>query len=184
MLGSKILMASALLILMLTGGIVFANSMLNTSSSGVETDNDTGNNNATSNSGAEKVTVKIQLKKGLLDNWYNIKKFRMAVSDGSQICPSGNCEYTVQNGRIFALGQNDNYRADAKLKVTIPQDGSSKSTLYPLGVTLDQIGEEETNGQKTQTFSGTFEVGPHITYHVTNATLEVGKKTPVLTIEG
>jgi hypothetical protein len=113
----------------------------------------------------------------------DIKKFRLGVSDGSEICPSNNCEYRVEGGKIFALGDNDNYRADGKLKVTIPEDGSSKSPLYPLGVTMDKTGEEEANGNTLEKFSGAFEIGPHITYVITNATLEVDKKSPILTIQ-
>ena len=191
MLGFKILMASAFLTLALTGAMAFAESLLDTDSTSSENDddstsseNDTGNNNATSNSGVEKVTVKAQLKPtGLLDGWYDIKKFRLGVSDGSQICPSNNCEYRVEGGKIFALGDNDNYRADGKLKVTIPEDGSSKSTLYPLGLTMDKTGEVEVEGNTLEEFDGTFEIGPHITYTITNATLEVDKKSPILTIQ-
>jgi hypothetical protein len=144
------------------------------------------NNQSTGNiTGMEQVTLNAQLKKdSLLTGWYDIKKFRLAVSDGSQICPSNNCEYTVEGGKIFSLGDSSSYRADGKLKVTIAEDGSSKSTLYPLGVTLDKTGEEESNGQTIGKFAGTFEVGPHITYQVTNATLELDKKSPVLTIQG
>jgi hypothetical protein len=141
-------------------------------------------NETSSNFGTEHMTLKAQLKKdSLLDGWFDIKKFRLALGDRSEICPSNNCEYRVQDGSIFTLGDSS-YSIDGKLKVTIPQDGSSKSTLYPLGLTLDQIGEEQTHGQRIQTFSGSFSIGPHVTYHVTNATLEVGKKSPVLTIEG
>ena len=80
MLDFKILMASAFLMLVPTGGMAFAQSLL-----------DTENSNATSASGVEKITVKAQLKPGLLDGWYDIKKFRLGVSDGSEICPSNNC---------------------------------------------------------------------------------------------
>ena len=144
------------------------------------------NNQSTGNiTGMEQVTLNAQLKKdSLLTGWYDIKKFRLAVSDGSQICPSNSCEYTVESGKIFSLGDSSSYRADGKLKVTIAEDGSSKSTLYPLGVTLDKTAEEESNGQTIGKFAGTFEVGPHITYQVTNATLELDKKSPVLTIQG
>ena len=69
------------------------------------------------------------------------------------------------------------------MKVTIPEDGSSKSPLYPLGVTMDKTGEEEANGNTVEKFSGTFEIGPHITYVITNATLEVDKKSPILKIQ-
>lgn len=183
MLGFKILMCSAFLTLTLTGGMAFAGSLLDTDSSSFE--NDTENSTATSNSGVEKVTVKAQLKPtGLLDGWYDIKKFRLGVSDGSEICPSNNCEYRVEGGKIFALGDNDDYRADGKLKVTISEeDGSSKSTLYPLGVTMTKTGEVEADGNTLEEFDGTFEIGPHITYTITNATLEVDKKSPILTIQ-
>ena len=183
MLSLKLSLASAILTFVLfTGGMAFAESLLDTDSTSSE--NDTENNTATSNSGVEKVTVKAQLKPtGLLDGWYDIKKFRLGVSDGSEICPSNNCEYRVEGGKIFALGDNDNYRANGKLKVTIPEDGSSKSTLYPLGLTMDKTGEVEADGNTLEEFDGTFEIGPRITYTITNATLEVDKKSPILTIQ-
>jgi hypothetical protein len=153
------------------------------SNSGVEPDDNIENNNATSSSGVEKVTVKAQLKSTFLKNSWDIKKFRLAVSDGSEICPSNNCEYRVEDGTLYNFGDLG-YSIGGKLKVTIPEDGSSKSTLYPLGLTMDKTGEEETHGQRIQKFSGTFEVGPHITYTITNATLEVNKKSPILSIQG
>ena len=193
MLGFKILMASAFLTLALTGGgMAFAGSLLDTTDSTsseedtdfISSENDTENKTATSTSGVETVTVKAQLKPtGLLDGWYDIKKFRLGVSDGSEICPSNNCEYRTEDGKIFALGENDNYRATGKLKVTIPGDDSSKSTLYPLGLTMDKTGEVEADGNTLEEFDGTFEIGPRITYTITNATLEVDKKSPILTIQ-
>ncbi len=53
-----------------------------------------------------------------------------------------------------------------------------------MSVNLDKTGEEETGGETIAKFDGLFGVGPHITYDITNATLEVDKKSPVLTIEG
>lgn len=144
---------------------------------------ESNNQKAANMNGTEQVALKAQLKKSsLLTGWYDIKKFSLAVSDDSQICPSNNCKFSVENGKIFSLA--DSYRADGKLKVTVLEDGTSKSTLYPLGVTLDKTAEEESHGQKIETLSGTFEVGPHITYQVTNATLQVDKNSPVLTIQG
>ena len=95
-------------------------------------------------------------------------------------------EYRVEDGAsIFslALGHNDNYRASGKLKVTVPGDDSSKSTLYPLGVNMDKTGEVEVDGDTIDELEGTFSIGPRITYTITNATLEVDKKSPILTIE-
>jgi len=147
-----------------------------------ETETNTANNTS-SNFRTEQLTLKAQINEDdLLDGWYDIKKFRLALSEGSEICPSNNCEYRVQDGKIFSLGDSS-YTIDGKLKVTIPQDDSSKSKLYPLGMNLDLTGEEETNGQTIQNYDGTFSIGPDTTYVVTNATLEVDKKNPVLTIQ-
>ena len=33
----------------------------------------------------------------------DIKKFRLGVSDGSEICPSNNCEYRVEGGKYLHL---------------------------------------------------------------------------------
>jgi hypothetical protein len=49
---------------------------------------------------------------------------------------------------------------------------------------LDKTGEEERNGETLESLEETFAVGPHITYEITNATLKVGDKNPVLTIQG
>jgi hypothetical protein len=46
-----------------------------------------------------------------------------------------------------------------------------------------KTGEVEADGNTLEEFDGTFEIGPHITYTITNATLEVDKKSPILTIQ-
>ena len=118
-----------------------------------------------------------------MDGWYDIKKFRLGVSDGSEICQSNNCEYRTEGGKIWTIGDSGSYHATGKLKVTIPEDDSSRSSLYPLGLTMDKTGEIEADGNTLEEFDGTFEIGPHITYTITNATLEVDKKSPILTIQ-
>jgi hypothetical protein len=154
-----------------------------------DNNNDTANGTS-SNSGMEQMTLKAQLKpdKFLADlGYYAVKKFRFAVNDGSEICPSNNCEYRIENGQLWPFGgkgSSSPYIFDGKLKVTIPEDGASKSKFYDMSVNLDKTGEEETGGETIAKFDGLFGVGPHITYDITNATLEVDKKSPVLTIEG
>lgn len=152
-----------------------------TSNSVVEPDNDTGNNNATSNSGLEQMTMKAQLKSTFLKNAYDIKKFRFSVSDGSEICPSNNCEYRVEDGHFYNHGSLG-YSLTGKLKVTMPGKDTTKSIFQDFRFRLDKIGEEITNGQKTQTFEGDG-TGSGLEYDITNATLQLGKN-PTLTIHG
>ncbi|MGB5091221.1 MAG: hypothetical protein WBN72_09790 [Nitrososphaeraceae archaeon] len=49
---------------------------------------------------------------------------------------------------------------------------------------MDKTGEEKRNGKTLQSLDGTFGIGPHISYDITNATMKVDDKNPVLTIQG
>jgi len=71
-----------------------------------------------------------------------------------------------------------------RLKVKTQEGDVKKSKLYDFSEILDKTGEEERNGETLHTFEGLFGVGPDITYQITNATLKVGDKNPVLTIQG
>ena len=201
MLGLQVTLAISLLTLVLTGGMAFAVSLLDTdstssdcksdcqdntdtSNSGLESDSDTENNSFSSDSGLEQMTIKAQLKNagdfGLAD--YGIKKFRFAVSDGSEICPTNNCEYRVENGEVSDyLGSG--YVFEGKLKVTIPEDDSRSSKLYNFRFELDKTGEEESEGQTVQLLEGRYGIGSQLTYDIPNATLIEGKN-PVLTLHG
>ena len=140
---------------------------------GVEPESDY--NAFSSNSGLEQMTMKAQLKKGtdipLAD--YGIKNFRFSVSDGSEICPSNNCEYRVEDGQVSDyLGSG--YLIEGKLKVTIPEDDSKSSKFYNFRFELDKTGEEESEGQRIQTLEGRYGIGSQLTYDIPNATLQEG----------
>jgi hypothetical protein len=155
-----------------------------TSNSGVEPNNDTENNTVTSNSGLEQMTIKAQLKKssGFALADYAIKKFRFSASNGSEICPSNDCEYRVQNGQ-FSDYLGSGYLLEGKLKVTIPEDDTRKSIFKNFRFELDKKGEEESHGEKVQILEGRYGIGSELTYDITNATLQLGKN-PVLTMHG
>lgn len=90
-----------------TIGITFAQTDIPLQDVAPESSNNTENNTVSSNSGLEQMTLKAQLKPhmGLADlGWFDIKKIRFAVSDGSEICPSNNCEYRVENGQFTNYG--------------------------------------------------------------------------------
>ena len=73
---------------------------------------------------------------------------------------------------------------EINLKESTKEGDVKKSKLYDFSEILDKTGEEERNGETLHTFEGLFGVGPDITYQITNATLKVGDKNPVLTIQG
>jgi hypothetical protein len=159
---------------------------------GNESANDTANGTESSD-GLEQFTVKAQLKPDennfLADEgYYEIKKFGFVTSNGSEICPSNNCKYGVEEGQ-FRSSYDGGYVFEGKLKVTTQEGDVKKSKFYDFNVDLDKTGEEEVGGEITQALEGTFGLGgdtfnPEITYDITNATLLVDEKSPVLTIQG
>jgi hypothetical protein len=123
------------------------------------------------------------------DGYYEIKKFGFVSSNGSEICPVNNCKYGVENGQFSPNSFSGGYTFEGTLKVTTQDDDSKKSKFYDFRVSLDKTGQEETGGETTQTLEGTFGLGgdtfnPDTEYDITNSTLLVDEKNPVLTIQG
>lgn len=120
--------------------------------------------------------------------WAINESERFVASNGSEICPSNNCKYGVEEGQ-FNPNYSGGYSFGGKLKVTIQEEDVKKSKFYDFSVSFDKTGEEERGDQLLQFLEGTFGLGgdtfsPDIEYDITNATLEVDEKSPVLTIEG
>jgi len=155
---------------------------------------ESSNNTGASTPGAQLMKLQAQLKphdsQGLADSgWYQIKKFGFVASHNSDICPKNNCKYTVENGQFSPNTITGGYVFQGNLKVTAQEDDVKKSKFYKFFVTLDKIGEEEAKGKTSQSLGGTFGFGenmfsPDIMYYIYNATLQVDKKSPTLTIEG
>jgi hypothetical protein len=158
---------------------------------GNESNNETAGNATASSSGTEQITLKAEMKphsNQFLKDYFEIKKFGFVVSDGSNICPTNNCKYTVEDGQ-FNPNYSGGYSFSGKLKVTTQEGDVKKSKFYDFNVSLDKTGEEERNGETIQSLEGTFGLGkdtfnPEISYDITNATLKVDEKNPVLTIQG
>ena len=132
--------------------------------------------------GTEQMTLTAQMKP-IIKNLFTITKFGFVANDNSELCPQNNCKYGVEGGRFSTFG-GGGYLFYGKLKVTTQDGDVKKSKLYDFSEVLDKTGEEERNGETLESLKGTFAVGPHITYEITNATLKVGDKNPVLTIQG
>lgn len=89
-----------------TIGTAFAQTDIPLQNVAPESNNNTENNTVSTNSGLEQMTIKAQLKPQSGWAHYGIKKFRFSASNGSEICPSNNCEYSVQNGQFSDYGNS------------------------------------------------------------------------------
>lgn len=141
----------------------------------------------------ELMALKAQLKPDsspyLADNgYYQVKKFGFVVNNGSEICPSNNCKFTVENTRFYPNTSTGGYVFDGRLKVTTIDDNIKKSKFYDFYVLLNKDSEEEIDGKITEFLGGKFGFGknkfnPEFRYEITNATLTTGKN-PILSIQG
>jgi len=154
----------------------------------------TQSNNATAfNSETEQMQLRAEMKPSsnqfLGEGYFDIKKFDFIPSNGSEICPTNNCKYTVENGQLSPNSFSGGYTFEGRLKVTTQEQDVKKSKFYNFNVDLDKTSEEERNGETIQSLEGTFGLGkdrynPEISYDITNATLKVDEKYPILTIQG
>jgi len=179
------------------GYVAESNSLAKSDEITPTTDTITPGNNPESNiqgtgniTGAEQIALKaemkphsIQFSSGFLNGSSEIKRFGFVASHGNEICPKNNCKYGVENGEL-SPNYNGGYSFDGKLKVTTQEEQVKKSKFYDLTVNLVKTSEEERNGHTIETLDGTVAIGPDITYDITNATLNVDDKNPVLTIQG
>ena len=136
--------------------------------------------------GTEQIALKAEMKphsNQFLKDYFEIKKFGFVASDGSEICPQNNCKYGVEEGEL-SPNYSGGYSFAGKLKVTTQEGDIKKSKFYDFNVDLDKTSEEERNGETLQSLEGTFGLGSHISYDITNATMKVDDKNPVLTIQG
>ena len=172
--------------------ITFAQVDIPLESIGDESNNVTASNTTSSISGTEQINLKAEMKphsnQFMPEGYFEIKKFGFVPSDGSEICPPNNCKYTVEDGQL-SPGYNGGYSFSGKLKVTTQEGDVKKSKFYDFNTSLDKVSEEERNGETLQFLEGTFGLGkdtynPDISYYITNATLKVDDKNPILTIQG
>ncbi len=156
--------------------------------------NDTSNQQNSSDSGLEQMTLIAQFKPEeneflAKDGYYQVNKFDFVASNGSEICPLNNCIYSLENTQFRPNSANGGYVFEGRLTVTTVEDGVKKSEFYYFNVGFDKTSEEARNGTTIQflepTFGlRTFSLIPGIDYNITNATLLLDKKNPSLIIYG
>jgi hypothetical protein len=194
----RILSMSSSLTLILLGGALYpvANAQLDVDLDNATDENaDQSENQGTNstNTGIELMALKAQLKPDpneflAKDGWYQVKNFVFVASNGSEICASNSCKYSTENTQFSPDTYSGGYVFEGRLKVTTTEDNIKKSKFYDFRVDLNKASEEENNGKTTQFLEGTFGLGkdkfnPEIVYDITNGTLLLSGKSPILTIQ-
>lgn len=144
--------------------------------------------------GTEQITLNVYLQPHedeflADDGYYGIKKFSFVTTNGSEICPLNQCKFSIEDGEFRPNSYSGGYTFEGRLKVTIEDGETKKSKFYNFNADLDKIAEEETRSKTIEILEGTLEFGnkkfdPDFKFDVTNGTLLVNNKNPILTILG
>ena len=84
---------------------------------------------AIQNTPSEEIAMKVQLEEDdnrFLDDYYQVSDFAFVASNTSKLCPSGNCEYELEDGKMqreFTAGER---KLTGKFKV---DTGESKKIM-------------------------------------------------------
>lgn len=127
-------------------------------------------------------------------HYYQISTWTMNATKGSKLCPSGDCQYSIENAQFRRNTYTNGYVFEGLLKVSVLSNDTINSKFYPMHVDLDKTAAQERKGQTTEFLEGSIQFGgdirrcigcpPDIEYKVDNGTLRVYPSTPVLTLQG
>jgi hypothetical protein len=136
--------------------------------------------------------LKAQLKKNnenqFIDDEFDVKKFGLLVSNGSQLCPSGDCTYKYAHDDFngFRVGGITDRTLEGSLKITIDK----KTKIYEVNSDLQVVGEEETSDDDTrELIEGNFDIGkdpysPDYSYFVNGTLTWKGSNNAQLVLTG
>jgi hypothetical protein len=125
------------------------------------------------------------------EGWYDVFTWAMRVSNGSSLCPSGGCVFSLEGPPYFFLSPGG-YSFTGTLKVSVMNSGVVNSRFYQMVASLNKVGSKEMLGQRTEALQGTIGFGTQgpmapsdFTYNVVNGTLQVDPYAgaPVLTLQ-
>jgi hypothetical protein len=120
--------------------------------------------------------------------YFQVNTLDMNASKGSKLCPSGDCQYSIENADFSPNTITGGYVFQGLLKVsTTAADGTINSKFYPMRAELDKTASQEKEGQTTEILDGSIKFGknvfsPEFEYKVANGTLLVDPSAPVLSL--
>ena len=133
------------------------------------------------------LTAKIQLvphENEYLDDYYQVSNFAFVLSNSSQLCPSGNCEYELEGGTM----QAERIPGERSLsgRITIDTEGFKKALEFR--ASWKTIEELEKNGENVKVIKGVLDLGtsqfnPENKYQI-NGTLTKYGENYLLEVKG
>jgi hypothetical protein len=133
------------------------------------------------------LNTKIQLEpheNEYLDDYYQVSDFVFVLSNSSQLCPSGNCEYDLEGG----IMQAERIPGERSLAGRITIDTGESKTMMEVRASWKTIKELEENGEIVKVINGILALGtsqfsPENKYQI-NGTLTKQGENYLLEVEG
>jgi len=133
------------------------------------------------------LTAKIQLvphENEYLDDYYQVSNFAFVLSNSSQLCPSGNCEYELEGGTM----QAERISGERSLTGRITIDTGDSKNMIELHASWKTVEETEKNGENVKVIKGVLDLGisqfnPENKYQI-NGTLTKQGKNYLLEVKG
>jgi hypothetical protein len=133
------------------------------------------------------LTAKIQLvphENEYLDDYYQVSGFAFVLSNSSQLCPSGNCEYELEGGTM----QAERISGERSLTGRITIDTGDSKNMIELHASWKTIKELEENGENVKVIKGVLDLGtsqfnPENKYQI-NGTLTKHGENYLLEVKG
>jgi hypothetical protein len=104
------------------------------------------------------LATKIQLvphENEYLDDYYQVSDFVFVLSNSSQLCPSGNCEYELEGGTM----QAERISGERSLAGRITIDTGDSKNMMELRASWKTVDEFEKNGDNVKDIKGTLDLG-------------------------
>ena len=133
------------------------------------------------------LAAKIQLvphENEFLVDYYQVSNFAYVLSNSSQLCPSGNCEYEFEGGTM----QAERIAGERSLAGRITIDTGESKKVMELRASWKTVKEIEKNGENVKVINGVLELGisqfgPENIYQI-NGTLTTDGDNYLLEIKG
>jgi hypothetical protein len=133
------------------------------------------------------LAAKIQLvphENEFLDDYYQVSDFVLVLSNSSQLCPSGNCEYELEGGTM----QAERIPGERSLAGRITIDTGESKKAMELRTSWKTVEELEKNSENVKVIEGVLELGisqfRQDNIYKINGTLTTESENYVLEIKG
>jgi len=133
------------------------------------------------------LAAKVQLvphENEFLHDYYQVSDFVFVLSNSSQLCPSGNCKYKLEDGTMQAESISDQRSLAGRITI---DTGESKKAME-LRASWKTVEEIEKNGENVKVIKGILKLGisqfrPENEYQI-NGTLSTAGDGYLLEIKG